>query len=84
MSNVATLISREGSFRLSSGRFAGLRHVYRSDLGRWAVLIGAGPQCCHWSILHLLIVAAYALLFGSGFIAHVMGLQRVDAGAART
>ena len=26
----------------------------------------------------------YALLFGSGFIAHVMSLQHVDARAART
>jgi hypothetical protein len=28
------LISREGTFRLSASRFAGLGHVYRSDLGR--------------------------------------------------
>ena len=29
---------------------AGFRHVYRSDLGRWAVRVWAGPQCCHCSI----------------------------------
>jgi hypothetical protein len=33
------LISREATFRLSAGRFAGFRHVYRSDLGRWAVRV---------------------------------------------
>src|SRR5215207_3419167 len=53
------LISGERALWLSAGRFAGLRHVYRSDLRRWAVRLGAGPQCCHCSILHIPIVAAY-------------------------
>jgi hypothetical protein len=35
------LISGVGLFRLSAGRFAGFRHVDRSDLGRWAVRLGA-------------------------------------------
>ena len=39
-------ISREGTFRLSTSRFAGLRHVDRSDCDRRTVRIGAGPQ--HW------------------------------------
>jgi hypothetical protein len=34
------LISGEGRFRLSAGRFAGFRYVYRSDFGRWAVRLG--------------------------------------------
>jgi hypothetical protein len=54
------LISREATFRLSAGRFAGFRHVYRSDLGRWAVLVWAGPQCCHCSSSAYRFVAAYA------------------------
>jgi len=52
------LISGEGTFRLRADRFAGCRHVYRSDLGRWAVRLRAGPQCCHCSILHIPIAAA--------------------------
>jgi hypothetical protein len=44
------LISREPGFRLSTGLFAGLRHVYRSGCGGWAVWIRAGPHHRHKSI----------------------------------
>src|SRR5215216_4307796 len=71
------VISREGTFRLSTSRFAGLRHIYRSDLGRRAARLGAGPQCCHCSILHLLIVAAYALFFGAASSPPLMSLHHV-------
>jgi hypothetical protein len=82
------LISGEGALWLSAGRFAGLRHVYRSDLGRWAVRLGAGPQCCHCSILHIPIVAAYTqpataglsphLAPSAAFAAAVREIDRVD------
>src|SRR5688500_3103794 len=45
------LISREAGFRLSTGPFAGLRHVYRSDCGGWAVWIRARPHHRHKPIV---------------------------------
>src|SRR5512132_3554283 len=45
------LISRETGFRLSAGRCAGLRHVYRGDGGGWAVWSRAGPHHRHKSIV---------------------------------
>src|SRR4029450_4592862 len=44
------LIGRE-ALRLSTGLFARLRHIYRSDCGRWAVRIRARPHHRHRSMV---------------------------------
>ena len=61
----ATSSVMKGPFRLSTGRFAGLRHVYRSVSVGGQSDLGHDHSVAICSILHLRIVAASAPRFGA-------------------